>query len=65
MTGGKDGILKKIGEEASEIIIASKNDREDEIVHEVADMWFHSLLVLGFHGIKPAKVYEELRKRRK
>lgn len=65
MMEGKDRILKKIGEEASEVIIASKNDRENEIVYEVADMWFHSLLVLGYHGIEPAKVYEELRRRRK
>ena len=62
---GLDSILKKIGEEAGEIIMASKNGLKEEIVHEVADLWFHTLLVLESHGLKPEDIYEELEKRHK
>ncbi|MFQ5559260.1 MAG: bifunctional phosphoribosyl-AMP cyclohydrolase/phosphoribosyl-ATP diphosphatase HisIE [Nitrospinota bacterium] len=60
---GEDSILKKIGEEAGEVIIASKNADRDEIVWEVADLWFHSLVLLGFHTITPEDIYAELKKR--
>ena len=60
---GEDKVLKKIAEEAGEVIIAAKNKAEAEIVWEVADLWFHSLLVLGWHEIPPAKIFAELKKR--
>ncbi|MFH1994963.1 MAG: bifunctional phosphoribosyl-AMP cyclohydrolase/phosphoribosyl-ATP diphosphatase HisIE, partial [Nitrospinota bacterium] len=60
---GKDKILKKIGEEAAESVIASKNDNRDEIICEVADLWFHSLVLLGYHDISPEDIYKELSKR--
>lgn len=61
--GGKDRILKKIGEEAGELVIASKNGRADEIIAEMADVWFHTLVVLGHHHVAPRQVYAELAKR--
>ncbi|MDH4128523.1 MAG: phosphoribosyl-ATP diphosphatase [Spirochaetota bacterium] len=61
--GGHDRILKKIGEEAGEVIIASKNNEPKEIVYEIADLWFHTLVVLGYHDISPEEIYEELIKR--
>ena len=57
---GKDRILKKIGEEAGELIIGSKNNRREEVIHELADLWFHSLVVMGYHGITPQDLYQEL-----
>jgi phosphoribosyl-AMP cyclohydrolase / phosphoribosyl-ATP pyrophosphohydrolase len=58
--GGRDRILKKIGEEAGELIISSKNRKKSEIVWEVADLWFHTLVVMGYHGITPRDIYKEL-----
>ena len=60
---GKDRILKKIGEEAGELIIGSKNDRPKEIIYELADLWFHSLVVMGYHGITLDDLYNELSRR--
>ncbi len=60
---GLDRILKKVGEEASEVIIASKNHKSKEIIHEVADLWFHTLVTLGYHEIAPDEIYKELEKR--
>lgn len=57
---GRDGILKKIGEESGELIIGSKNNRRSEIIWETADVWFHSLVLLGHHGISPLDIYREL-----
>mgnify|MGYP001156655549 CR=1 FL=1 len=65
MTAGKDRILKKVTEEAGEVIIASKNDSRDEIVYETADLWFHSLMVLAYHGIPPQAIVDELARRRR
>ena len=61
--GGIDRILKKIGEESGEVIIASKNGESKEIVYEIADLWFHTLVVMGYHNIFPDAIYEELIKR--
>lgn len=58
--GGPDRILKKVSEEAGEVLLASKNGRREEIVHEVADLVFHTLIVLGYHDIAPEAVYQEL-----
>ncbi|MBI5748458.1 MAG: bifunctional phosphoribosyl-AMP cyclohydrolase/phosphoribosyl-ATP diphosphatase HisIE [Nitrospinae bacterium] len=60
---GRDKILKKIGEEASEVVIGSKNDKKEEIIYEVADLWFHTLVLLGYHDISPEEIYKELQKR--
>ena len=60
---GKDKILKKIGEEASEVVIGSKNDKKEEIIYEIADLWFHTLVLLGYHDISPEEIYKELQKR--
>jgi phosphoribosyl-ATP pyrophosphohydrolase len=60
---GHDVICKKVGEEASEVIIASKNGAADELVYEMADLWFHSLILLGWHNIHPHEVLRELQRR--
>jgi phosphoribosyl-ATP pyrophosphohydrolase/phosphoribosyl-AMP cyclohydrolase len=62
-TKGQDQILKKVGEEATELVVASKNGRPDEIIYEAADLWFHTIVLLGHHGITPSEVARELRKR--
>ena len=62
---GQDKILKKVGEEAVETIIASKNGVEENILYEMGDLWYHCLVLLAFHGIKPANLFAELMKRRK
>jgi phosphoribosyl-ATP pyrophosphohydrolase len=63
MARGIDKILKKVGEEASELIIAGKGGERQEIVHEAADLIFHTLVLLGFHDIEPEEIYAELRRR--
>jgi len=61
---GIDKILKKVGEEAAEVIIASKGEKREEIIYEVADLFFHTLVMLGYHDITPEDIYKELAKRR-
>ena len=63
MQKGIDKILKKVGEEATEVVIAAKGGKRDEIVYETADLLFHLLVMLGFHDIPPEEVYKELRRR--
>ena len=60
---GLDAILKKIGEEATEAIIAAKSGKRDAIVHETADLWFHCLVMLAWHGVSVADVLGELERR--
>lgn len=60
---GTDSILKKIGEEASELLISGKGTKKEEVIHEMADLWFHSLILLGHLDIKPEEVYGELNRR--
>jgi phosphoribosyl-ATP pyrophosphohydrolase len=60
---GLDGILKKVGEEAAEMVIAAKNGDKVEIIHETADLWFHSLVLLAHLGIHPDAVLAELARR--
>ena len=60
---GQDAILKKIGEEATETVMACKDGVPEKIVYEVADLWFHSMLALSVHGLAPADVLAELRRR--
>lgn len=62
-TKGPDAILKKIGEEATEVVMACKDGDRPKIVAEVADLWFHCLLALEAHGLKPADVLAELERR--
>jgi len=60
---GLDHILKKIGEEATETVIAAKAGERGAIVHETADLWFHCLVMLAWHGIPVAEVMAELERR--
>ena len=61
---GQDRILKKIGEEAAETIIASKNQSDGEVIYEMADLWYHCLVLLAWHGIDLDRLLTELEKRR-
>ena len=60
---GPDAILKKIGEEATETVMAAKDGDRDKIVYEVADLWFHSMVALAHYGLGPAQVLAELERR--
>ena len=60
---GQDQILKKVAEEAVETVIASKSDDRGSIVHETADLFFHLLVMLSWHGIAFADVLAELERR--
>jgi phosphoribosyl-ATP pyrophosphohydrolase len=64
---GPDAFLKKIGEEATEVVMAAKDaeqggDRQ-KLVNEVADLWFHTMIALAHYGLKPADVIAELERR--
>jgi len=61
---GEDRILKKIGEEAAETIIAAKNHSQGEVIYEMADLWYHCLVLLAAHNISLSELMEELAKRR-
>jgi phosphoribosyl-AMP cyclohydrolase / phosphoribosyl-ATP pyrophosphohydrolase len=63
--GGDNKILKKIGEEAVEVVMACKDDRPNEIAGEVADLFYHTLVALSHHRVSIRDVYRELQKRRK
>ncbi|MBL0085307.1 MAG: phosphoribosyl-ATP diphosphatase [Ideonella sp.] len=60
---GTDAILKKVGEEATEMVMAGKDGVADKIVYEVADLWFHSMIALAHFGLRPADVLAELVRR--
>ena len=60
---GEDAILKKIGEEATEAVIAAKDGDRLRIVGETADLWFHCLIMLAHYGLRPSDVLMELRRR--
>jgi phosphoribosyl-ATP pyrophosphohydrolase len=60
---GTDAILKKIGEEATETVMAAKDGQAEKIIYEVADLWFHTLVLLAHTGLKPADVLNELARR--
>ncbi len=60
---GTDAILKKVGEEATETIIAVKSGQRDDIVHETADLWFHTLVMLAQQGLSADDVLQELQRR--
>ena len=60
---GLDAMLKKIGEEATETVMAAKDGDPQRMLHEVADLWFHCLVMLTYRGISPAAVLVELERR--
>ena len=60
---GHDAILKKVAEEAAETVLAAKGGDKLNIVRETADLWFHSLVLLAWHGLAPEDVLAELRRR--
>lgn len=64
-TKGLDKILKKVGEEAAEVIIGAKNRNRDEVVYETADLLYHLLVLLAEQEITPQEVYQELANRKK
>jgi phosphoribosyl-ATP pyrophosphohydrolase len=60
---GLDAILKKVGEEATETILAAKAGDPDELVYETADLWFHTLVMLAHQGLGAERVLQELARR--
>jgi len=60
---GEDAILKKIGEEATEVILASKAGDKTHLVYETADLWFHCMVLLAQHGLSAEHVLNELARR--
>ncbi|WP_037586100.1 phosphoribosyl-ATP diphosphatase [Stenoxybacter acetivorans] len=60
---GQDKILKKVIEEAGEVLMASKDGDNSHLVKEIADLWFHTLVLLTHHGLRPEDVLAELRQR--
>jgi len=60
---GRDAILKKIGEEATETVMASKDGIPGRVAAEMADLWFHCLVLLAHHGLSPGDVLRELERR--
>ena len=60
---GPDAILKKIGEEATETVMAAKDGASERIVCEMADLWFHCMMALALYGLRPEDVLAELERR--
>lgn len=60
---GPDAFLKKVGEEATELVMAAKDADTDRIVAETADLWFHSLVALAYYGVRPEQILNELERR--
>ena len=60
---GLDSILKKVGEEATETILAAKGDDAQHLIYETADLWFHTLVMLAAKGLRPEDVLAELARR--
>ena len=60
---GLDTILKKVGEEATETVIAAKNGDAKQLIYETADLWFHTLVLLSHQGLGPQAVLDELERR--
>jgi len=63
LAGDEDAILKKIGEEATETVLAAKGGDRLHLVREIADLWFHSMILLARHGLGPGDVLAELHRR--
>ncbi len=62
---GLDRIVQKVGEEAVEVVVAAKGKSKQRIVSEMADLWYHCLVLLAKFNINPKDIYDELEKRRK
>ena len=60
---GQDAILKKVAEEAAEMLLASKDGDKLHLIRETADLWFHCMVLLAWHGAQPADVLAELERR--
>jgi len=60
---GHDAVLKKVGEEAAEVLLAAKDGDKLHIVRETADLWFHCMVMLAWHGLRPDDVLAELQRR--
>lgn len=60
---GLDSILKKVGEEATEVVMAAKDGVPEKIIYETADLWFHTLVLLAQQGLGPQQVLDELERR--
>jgi phosphoribosyl-ATP pyrophosphohydrolase len=60
---GLDAILKKVGEEATETVIAAKNGSASQLIYETADLWFHTLILLAHQGLGPQAILDELQRR--
>ncbi len=60
---GADAILKKIGEEATEVVLAAKTGEKEAIIHEIADLWFHSMVLMASLDMSPDDILDELRRR--
>ncbi len=60
---GEDAILKKIGEEATEVLLAAKSGDNAHLVYETADLWFHCMVLLAHHGLSAEDVLQELARR--
>jgi phosphoribosyl-ATP pyrophosphohydrolase len=60
---GLDAILKKIGEEATETVIAAKSGDSAQVIYETADLWFHCMVMLAHLGLEPQQVLDELERR--
>jgi len=63
MAKGEDAILRKLAEESAETLLASKEGDKLHLVREVADLWFHSMVLLAWHGLTPGDVLAELHRR--
>ena len=63
LAAGEDAVLKKIGEEATETVLAAKSGDRLHLVRETADLWFHSMILLARHGLGPGDVLAELHRR--
>ena len=60
---GEDAILKKVGEEATEVLLAAKSGDKQHLVYETADLWFHCMVLLANEGLGPEDVLQELQRR--
>lgn len=60
---GLDAILKKVGEEATETVMAAKDGNPEQVIYETADLWFHTLVLLANQGLGPQQVLDELQRR--
>jgi phosphoribosyl-AMP cyclohydrolase / phosphoribosyl-ATP pyrophosphohydrolase len=65
LSDGVDRVAQKVGEEATEVVIAAKNADREEVAREVADLWFHTYILLAQQGMTPEDVWDELRRRRR